>query len=50
MVAGEGHPLSGQPIDGRREVGTDLRRLEPVEGSDQDTQAGAAAAPTWSAA
>jgi hypothetical protein len=36
MMAGERDAVSGQPVNGRRQVRTDLGRLEPVEGGDQD--------------
>jgi hypothetical protein len=36
MMAGERDAVARQPVNGRRQLGTDLGRLEPVEGNDQD--------------
>jgi hypothetical protein len=40
VMPGEGVAAARRPVNGRRAVRSDLRRLEPVEGGDQDTQAG----------
>jgi hypothetical protein len=40
VMPGEGDATARQPVNGRRAFRSDLRRLEPVEGGDQDTQPG----------